>query len=339
MSTRFPTWSLLVALAVPLSCSSDDDKPSALGSGAAAGSAGTSSRSGSGNGEPGGEGSLGAAGGAAHGGASGSPSGEIGGEGVYVGEGGSPSNPQTLCRRDVEWSTTPLDAVNTAADELLLAMTPDEDTFVFSRDDQLFVSDEGELTLLTLPVGYTHELGVSLTADGLSLVVVAENGSGFAEVSRSSRGSAFSASASTARFAILNDARVTSGDSYSFPALTQDGQDLYYTARRGPSVANVWRAYGPSLSERDAEYPGTLGTDDGLAKLVVSISADERTIFVLDEALGYVTGLWRAAPTAEFGDPVPLEGFLSVVPNGDCDRIYGTVEIDGSLDIVSGSPK
>ncbi|MDF3066334.1 MAG: hypothetical protein K0R38_1935 [Polyangiaceae bacterium] len=328
---------LLAALAVPLACSSED-KPPGLGEGAASG---TSSRSGSFSADPGGQSSVEpGVGGQPSGGASDGPAvGEVGGEGIYVGDGGAPANPASVCSRDAEWTTTPLEGVDTAADERLLAMTPDELTLVFSRDDALFVRDEAQATPVTVPLGYTHALGVALTADGLSLIVVAEDGSRFAEVSRKARGTAFSASASTARFTVLNNGQITSGDAFSSPALSADGQSFYYTARKGPSVAYVYRAYGAKLSETERQDPVTLGTEDGQAKLVVSVSSDERTLFVLDEALGYVTGLWSETPAAEFSGAVPFEGFETVFTSEDCARMYGTTEVDGSLGIVSGTPK
>lgn len=329
---------LLAALVAPLSCSSDD-KPPGLGAGAASGDGGTSSRSGSATGAQSGEGPSVSAGAPSGGAGDGPVSGELGGEGFYAGEGGAPPNPATICHRDAAWTTTPLAGVNTPAAERLLAMTPDEHTLVFSRDDALFVLDDGTETALALPAGYTHALGVSLTPDGLGLILVAEDGSRFAEVSRARRGVAFAGAPSTARFAVLNNGQVTSGDHFSSPALSADGASFYYTARKGPSVAYVYRAYGAGLSEVDMQDPVTLGTEDGLAKLVVSVSADERTLFVFDEALGHVTGLWSASPAAEFGAAVPFEGFETVVTSLACDRIYGTVEVDGSLDIVTGAPK
>jgi WD40-like Beta Propeller Repeat len=333
-----PLLFVLGALVVPLACSSEDKAP-ALGTGDSPATAGTSSRSGGPSGDRGGEGSVGASGGQASGGAyDGPPIGEVGGEGLYVSEGGAPPNPPTACSRDAQWTMTPLEAVNTPADERLLAMTPDELTLLVTRDDELLVVDGPVETAVTLPLGYTHALGASLTPDGLSLIVVAEGGLGFAEVARASRGEAFSSAVSTARFAYLNDARVNSGDTLSSPVLSADGKTLYYTARKGSAVANVWRVRGPQLSETKLQDTATLGTQDGQAKLVVGVSADERTLFVMDEALGYVTGLWSVTPAAAFTDVESFEGFETLIPNEACDRIYGTMERDGSLEIVTGTP-
>ncbi|RYZ05072.1 MAG: hypothetical protein EOO73_20915 [Myxococcales bacterium] len=326
---------MVTALAMPLSCSSEEQPPGL----AEAGTSGSASRSGSPSAEAGGEGAVGAGGRATGGAADGPPIGEVGGDGFYVGEGGAPENPATACRRDAEWVTTGVEAINTAADERLLAMTPDERTLVYSQDDALFVRDDDEVTAVALPPGYTHALGVSVTADGLALIIVAEDGSRFAEVSRASRGSPFSEAASTARFTLLNNGQVTSGDFFSSPALSVSGESFYYTARKGPSVAYVYRAHGEQLSQQEMQDPVTLGTEDGQAKLVVSVSSDERTLFVLDEALGYVTGLWSATPAAELTEAIPLPELQTAVTNLACDRIYGTTEIDGSLDVVVGTRK
>lgn len=334
-------WPTVAALVAFAACSSDD-KPPPLGGGASGGTSGsgTTPRSGSSGSEEGGNDPIGSGGAdmPSGGAGDGPPIGEVGGQGLYDG-GGAPANPATSCAPDAEWSPTPVDGVNTAADERLLAMTPDEATLVFSRDDELFVADDGKVSAVTLPSGYTHTLGVSLSPDGLSLVLTAEGGLGFAQVSRTERGVTFAGEPSTARFAYLNDARVTSGDLLSSPALSADGKTLYYTARKGASVAYVWRARGAQLSETKQQDPVLLGTDDGKAKLVVSVSADERTLFVLDEALGYVTGLWSVTPAAEFSGPVPFEGFETVFVNAACDRIYGTTRIGDSLDIVAGAAK
>jgi hypothetical protein len=330
---------LLATIAVGVGCSSDD-KPAPIASGASSGSGGAQNRGGSdGDAAAGGDSSGGADG--PTGGASDLPPiGDIGGEGVLHGDGGAPPNPAPRCSRDVTWSWQPLTGLDTAEDERLLAMTHDGATLVFARDAQLFVRDDGEESSVPLPAGYTHTSGVAVTPDGLSLVIVADGGLGFAQVSRSSRGASFGAEPSTAPFAYINDARVTSGDILSWPTLSADGESLYYTARKGPSVANVWRARGAQLfMDARRQDPVTLGTEDGKAKLVVSVSADERTLFVFDEALGHVTGLWSATPAAEFTGAVQFEGLESVFSNLACDELYGSRRDGGSLDVVAGLPK
>lgn len=335
---------LFAALLVPLACSSDD-KPPALGEGGSAGSDMSPPRSGRPSAEQGGESAGGASEGAEPGGA---PSGgavdrpivgEIGGEGIQQGQGGAPPNPTPLCAPDAAWETTPLEGVATEADERLLAMTPDERTLVFARDQQLFVLDDGQSSALTLPAGYSPDLGVALTSDGLSLVIVQEEGLSFAEVSRPTRTGSFDGAPSAERFRALNEARVTSGGRFSSPVLSADGEALYVTVRMGNTVANVWRATGEGFRERDLQDPATLGTEEGEAKRVVGVAADDRTLFVFDEALGYVTAMWRPTPAAEFSEGLAFEDFQTAIPSAACGRIYGTVEVAGSLDIVVATPK
>jgi hypothetical protein len=336
---------LLAALIVPpFACSSDDKLP-ALGSGGSGGSDTSPPQGGRPTGSPGGDGAVGGAGeqglgGAALGGASDGPViGEVGGEGIYPGQAGAPPNPATLCAQDAAWETTPLEGVNTEADERLLALTPDERTLVFARDQQLFVWDDGEASPFTLPAGYSPELGVSLEADGLSLVIVQEEGLSFATVSRLTRSGSFELTPNEAPFKALNEARVTSGGQFSSPVLSAGGESLYFTVRMGTTVANVWRARGVAFAERKLQDPSVFGTEDGQAKLVVGVAADERTLFVFDEALEHVTGMWSPTPAAELTSRVPFEGFHTATPNAACDRIYATTEVSGSLDIVVAAPK
>lgn len=335
---RWRFWlTVLAASTAPVACSSDD-KPAAISSGSSGGSGGALNRGGS-SAQPGGESSAGGDG--ALGGAPDLPPiGDVGGEGIFPSEGGAPANPVPLCAPEAAWRWQPLAGLDTAADERLWAMTHDGGTLIFSRGEALFVRDGSDEAMVTLPEGYTYGSGVALTPDGLSLVVVADGGLGFAEISRSARKGAFTAEPSTERFAAINAARVTSGDTLSWPTLSADGASLYYTARKGPTVAYVWRVRGAqSFVDAKRQDPVTLGTEDGKAKLVISVSADERTLFVFDEALGHVTGLWSATPAAEFADAVQFEGMLSVFSNEACDHLYGGRLQGDSSDVVAGTPK
>jgi hypothetical protein len=85
--------------------------------------------------------------------------------------------------------------------------------------------------------------------------------------------------------------------------------------------------------------PVGLAAQDGKLKLTQSLSADSRTLFVFDQALGHVVGYWSAGARAAFTEPVPLPGLLSAFTSVGCDRLYATLSLDGSLDIVSLSPE
>lgn len=338
MRVRVLAWVLASGAGIA-ACSSDDKVPS-LGGGNTSGNGGSASRGGTSADAPGGAGNAEAGSPPATGGDAGGPAiGEIGGEGVYVGEGGAPSLPVAQCAENLSFEPTPVAGVDTTADERLLAMTHDEKTLVFARGPSLFVVDDGTPTAVSLPAGFTHEAGVAIAPSGLSLVVVAGDAKSFAEVSRAQRSGAFSSSVSAQRFSVINDAVVFSGDTLSSPALSADGASLYYTAHKGNTSTYVWRARGAAFEDTQRLYTETLGGTNGKAKRVVSVAADERTLFVFDEALGYVTGYWTTTTTADFIRAVPFEGFESIFTSQGCARIYGTTEVGGSLAVVAGAMK
>lgn len=276
------------------------------------------------------------------------PIGDVGGEGVVGENGGMPPDLPARCKPAEKWANPKsLDGISTpGADELLLAITHDEKTLVFSRGDDLFVADRssadvdfGTEVLLTLPDGYVFARGVALTPDGLALTLVDANGYAFAEVTRVARSGAFGTEPSTARFAEVNDAQKFSHDILSNPVLSEDGKSFYYGARKASST-RVWQARGgASFSSLTQLDPVALGAEDGKAKLPLSVASDERALFVLDEAVGHVAGLWSLTAQAELAQRVDFADLQSAFTSTDCGRLYGTRKVDASLDVVVESPR
>jgi hypothetical protein len=121
--------------------------------------------------------------------------------------------------------------------------------------------------------------------------------------------------------------------------LSANDESFFFTQRLSTD-SYVFRARGQGSFEQPKRLDGvTLGAHDGKAKLSQSISADERSLFVFDEALGHVTGLWSASATGAFTQPVDFPGLASVFTNTGCSRLYGTRQVDASLDIVIETPK
>lgn len=269
----------------------------------------------------------------------------IGGDFAGPSTGGAPS-PEPLCDPEARWKDAqPLAGVSTeAGDERLLGMTHDERTLVFERGDALWLAERASAdvdfsapTALTLPAGYSASRGLALGPNGVSLVLVREGGLGFAELTRSGRGAAFGAEPSDQRFRQVNEARMFSGGELSSPVLSEDGTTFFYVVR-SVGRSDVWRATGDALSERTLLDPVSLGADGDLAKLTLSITADSRTLFLFDEALGHVVGLWSATPAAELTRAVPFADLESAFTNADCSRLYGTRARDGSRDVVMETP-
>lgn len=332
---------LAALAALPVACGDDDDHPAASTGGGSGGKiSGSGGESSDANG-----GAIDDVGGAAQGGAGADlpPIGTLGGLGPVAG-GGAPDTGPTLCDIEAKWSEpTALAGIATdGADERLLTMTHDELSLVFTRDDVLMLADRADVDAsfaapseLALPSGYTSEYGVGLSADALTLVVVSTDRESFAELTRSARGEAFTLTAKPGRFAQINDNNQFVHAYLSSPVLAQSGATAFYTQQAGES-SRVYRADGaaklvPRAMPEDAV---TLGSDDGDAKLTLSASADLRTLFVLDEALGHVTGLWNSAVGAPYTQDADFAGLESVFTNESCERLYGTATLGGSLDVV-----
>jgi hypothetical protein len=226
-------------------------------------------------------------------------------------------------------------------------MTHDELSLVFERDGALLIVDRAEAAAdfgapveLQLPSGYTHEHGLALGPDGLTLVVLTSDGSAFGELSRTTRSGAFGGPVSTDRFARINDNNRFVHARLSSPVLALSGATAFFTAIKGSS-SRIFRADGEvELVTRDrAEDEDALGSDDEDAKLSVSVAADLRTLFVFDEALGQVTGAWSAAVGTPFTQEVDFPGRTSVFTSADCSRLYGSRTLGDSLDVVVETPE
>jgi hypothetical protein len=338
---------LATLLVAAVACSSNDERPPAAGSDSGSGASSHAGKTAASGGHANAgedavaEGGAGdAQGGASEGGAS--PIGHLGGLGPANVSGGSNATPAECDQ--VTWSEpVALASVSTpGADETLLAMTHDELTLLFSRGEDLFVVDRASATAafaapvaVTLPVGYTHQYGLGLSPDGLRLVAVSDTTDALADVSRSARQGSFDGEPSTARYDSIAYNAAQFGQYLSWPVLAQSGESLYYTALSGDGSV-VYHARGkasfavPLMSEDAA----TLGGSDGDLKLTVSVSADERIVFVLDEALGHAVGLRSSAPGAPYDTPVAFEGLRGAFTNAGCTRLYGTLDDAGALDVV-----
>jgi hypothetical protein len=342
-------WGLVLALAAvaPLACSSGDDEhaPPASAGTPNAGRAGASAASGTG--AEGGDDVGGSAGRGDRGDAGDANIGHIGGGGS-LSIGGAPAVDDPLCGLGVSWGDpVSLPVVSSVdADERLLSLTHDALTIVFTRDDVPMVADRAVASEnfatpvpLLLPAGYSHEHGVALHPDGLGLVIVSHSG-GFADIGRATRGGPFDGPPSDARFVQLADNAAQYGASLASPVLSASGTSLYFT-QVGASSSKVFHAQGTTLFPVPAlpEDLVTLGGMDGDLKLTLSVSADERTLFFFDEALGHAAGLWSAAPGAPFYELAEFEGLQSVFTDAGCERLYGTRMVGGSLDVVLEAPQ
>lgn len=220
-------------------------------------------------------------------------------------------------------------------DATLLSMTPDELSVAFStgRDAELalYVADRDSTDdsftpeLVVVPSGYEAASGVALSSDGLRLLLVSSDHSAFGELSRSARRLAFDGDPDTAPYARLNALKPMSGRSLGWPVLSSDGRHLYFLSYFGQGLINQAGLdqdgvfdFGVTIDEF------TLGGQEGAYKLPSALSADERTIFVFDQASQHMLALFRSRPDAPFYDPLDLGERRGMAANLDCSRLYSS---------------
>lgn len=218
----------------------------------------------------------------------------------------------------------------------LLSMTADERSVAFTTgaDDllSLHVADRATASgdfadkLVTLPEGFDVTSGVALSSDGLELVLVMSDHSGFATLSRVSRSETFEGDADPTAFVPINQQKPMSGKSVGWPVLSSDGNTLYFVSYFGASLVRQ--------SERDKygvfdggtaidEY--TLGGEEGAYKLINGVSSDQRAIFFFDQETSHQMALFRSAPGAPFYDQLDLGERRGASPNTDCSLVYSSI--------------
>jgi hypothetical protein len=222
----------------------------------------------------------------------------------------------------------------------LLAMTPDElsvavttgnaDSLLLYVADRASLQDDFVELQVSIPEGYSAKSGVSLSKNGQSLILTRADGSGFAELTRAERGTAFGVDASEARFTKINALKPMSGHSVGWPVLSSDGKTLYFVSYFGNSWVKQSELGADEIFAIGTEIDEfTLGGETGEYKLITGLATDQRAIFFVDEATKHALALFRSRPGAPFYDPLDLGERQGVAPNEDCTRVYSTV--DGSL--------
>lgn len=341
---RFGIGLVLGGLAA-LACSSNDGPPPPAGSAGSAGSGHGGSANAGGDSPSSTDGGSDSAPEGGTGGSNLPPIGTLGGDAPSGTEGGAPPNPPPSCDPKGTWGKpVALATLSTPqADEQLLSMTHDELSLVFSRDDALFVADRtdaqqdfGAPVAVTLPVEYTFAHGLALSADGLTLVVVRADQKGLGELRRSARGKTFDGAPDTARFGFVNVGLTQSG-LLSSPVLSADGKSLVLTRLESANQTGL-RLRGEHFDQVEQLDPVTFGAEGGKHKLSQSLSDDARTLFFFDESTGHAAALGSVTPRAAYTERMELPGLLSAFSSAGCGRLYGTLDVDGSLDLVVETP-
>jgi len=318
---------------VMAACSSDSNGPSASsgGSSAAAGGNAGSGDGGSHHGATGGSDS--AAAGSGEGGEAGSSG---SGEGGAAGE--EPGTvvvvPPAACSETAAWmGAAPLPSVSTTADERLLSITADELDIAFLRDGALYVAHRARAkddfdagTAVTLPAGYVADPGVALSADGMTLVLVASDGQSFASLSRSTRTADFGSAADPSAFQALNARAVQTLEHFAAPVLAPDGKSFVFSAFT-PGQNGISVVYESLWVNAEWDMPRNISQSlfDGSGDkrpLPTGLSSDSRTLFYFDEAQSKELARFRDRPDAPLYDTIDLGALNGAIPNLGCNRLY-----------------
>ncbi len=351
-------------LALAWACSGSE-KPAGIGLGNSAGSTnvGGQANSGGRSNATGGKGSgrAGAGGAAAVAGAGqAGTAGELGGAGFgtagslsaagepgtgLAGSGGGGALMAPTCDPNAAWSTsTALASLNTAAKEVLLDVTQDERSIVWLsgegqnrsllRAERSLASDNfGAPQTVAIPLGYDPGLGAALSPDGLRLILVASAGSGFAELTRSSRAVNFDPTPSTAAFETLNLIPQTAGQSLSSPVLNASQASLYYVGTM--QISNVYQSHLSASSWGIGTLigEGTLAGSAAKKNLLSAVSADGLTFFYFNEADNVQQARFRESLGSPLYQVVDLAQMKDARPNSTCTHLYYTKGDSGSGDL------
>ncbi len=228
-------------------------------------------------------------------------------------------------------------------------MTPDQRTIAWSvagiGSTYFLVDRVSESLPFGIPsvLAFTgHANKISLSPDGLRVIVVDESLQSFGEALRGSRLLPFGG-VGEGSFSYINAAVHGTDDSITDPVVSANDKVLAYTRLSSGSGNTLWISLRASAMDPwpvgEAVNDCILQVRNGKKKSPLAISNDARTVFFRDEEqeltrIAYRTGVDQAFTT--FRD-LPKE-ILSAIPNGTCDRLYYTAAGTDALDLFEALP-
>jgi len=257
--------------------------------------------------------------------------GDSGVDGAYM-----PPPVGAVCSQTATWGTGTLLSISTPADDELDSITADELTIAWTEGSgssaTIEIADRASNTDAfgapqSLPAGQFTADRVSLSPDGLRLVVVNADAHGFSELTRSARtsSSAFGPAA-TGSYATLNGV-LAPELSYGDPLLGADDAVFYYSVYGGGQTATLYRA-ARLLSTDPWPAGAALAPSAGLAaqgtlrRRPTGISSDEQTLFVWDEVMGMERAAWIDMSTGAYNVFVDLASYELAAPASSCHALY-----------------
>jgi hypothetical protein len=265
----------------------------------------------------------------------------------------NPDGATSVCSPSTTYGAGTLIAASTSGSDFFGSITPDELTIawmttqgsVLYADRQMASDPFGTAQTLTGAIALDH---VSLSADGLTLIVVQDDRYSLTQSTRSARGTAFTATLDKTPFSSL-DPPVTEVDGgigpvhglFADPMLSPDGQFLYYS-QYGQTTLTMLESYrqegmstpwpqGRNLLEAPLGAPDVSGT----RMRPTGMSTDDLTLFFYDEVAMKERVAFRAGALMNntYAQFVDLGAYENAAPTSNCQRIYFSNSGNGGLDL------
>jgi len=276
-----------------------------------------------------------------------------------AGDAGADAAPP-VCSPTMMWNTPQLLSVSTAQSDYFGSVTSDELSIAWmtTAGSVLYADRTVATSPFNTPQTLTANVAldrVSLTSDGLTLIVVLADRSSLAQTTRGTRTAAFSTTLDTTPYAQL-DPTVTENDtgtgpvhgSFADPMLSPDGQFLYYS-QYGVTTYTMNESYrmngdttpwtqGANLTESALVAPDTTGT----RRRPTGMSADDLTLFFYDETTNIERAGFRADPLNNNTYTTFIDlgaAYENAMPTANCSRIYFSSTGSGGLDLFYADQK
>jgi hypothetical protein len=247
-----------------------------------------------------------------------------------------------ICSQTLTWNTSQLLSISTGSD-YFGSVTPDELSIAWmtTAGTVLYADRTVTSSPFNTPQTLTADVAldrVSITSDGLTLIVVRGDRGSLAQTTRMSRTAAFSATLDTTQYANL-DTPVTEIDGgntpphgkFADPMLSPDGQFLYYS-QYGVTTYTLTESYrmtgdttpwsqGRDLLETQFSAPDLSGT----RRRPTGMSADDLTLFYYDMTTSTEIAAFRSDPLVNntYTTFVSLgAAYENAMPTTSCTRIY-----------------
>jgi hypothetical protein len=252
----------------------------------------------------------------------------------------------SICKTAAVWGAPTRLTLSTAVDDLLLSVTPDELSILWFAGEELRLAERPSRSAAfgsATPIdgGADYFAGATLSPDGLTLLGVRRDGSGFGELHRTTRAAAFSGVLDQAPFTALYEApgAQRANGPFADPVFGADGLLLLYSAldEGSDGVSSIFAA--TRLGAEDAWPWGTpvagspLQAIAGQFRHPTALSADALALFYWDDADGVERVAWRRRQSAAFGHVESLGDRKNAVPSADCQRLYFSAPGSGGSDV------